>query len=173
MAEWILAVSALAAAAAVAGVVFQLVTHHPSVSGRAELERAGGDLAKIRAFLQHTKGTPIEVREVGLAFPQGRYLRLAPDPSPERIGVEGDRPPRTLRAGDTHEIYISVDRIRWCLAHNFVSLECLNEPPTAVRFADSRAKCFNAALPTIDRDEWRRRIGIIEIDCEAAGPSAE
>jgi len=163
MESWNLAMSALAAFAALASVLYLAFTRRTRVVARVEVERAtSGGLHRIRAFLQHTSGPPIEVREVGFVFSDGRYLKLGPDPDPMRITVELDRPPRTLRTAQTHEVYIGLDRIRWCIQHGSVVRGDFYEPPISVRFVDARRRRFDGRLPSIDHDEWRERLGIYQ-----------
>lgn len=162
MSGWILAMSALAATAALGGVVYQLYVYLPRITGYVDIIAANETLDRIKVFLRHTKGHPVEMMEVGFVFPDVSYFKVAPDRSLTRLVLNPSSPLRSLSAGKTIEFYVSLDTMRRFLSVHAEHRQRFCCPPTHVRLTDTRGRTHDLVVPLIDTEVWRQRLGVFQ-----------
>ena len=160
MSSWILAMSALAAVAALAGMAFQIYVYRPRITGRVDVVTAEDTFDRMEIYISHIKGHPVEVMEVGLIFPDISYFKVAPDRSPDRLVLNPSSPLRSLSAGKTIKFYISFDDMRLFLNRHPEHRQRFCCPPAHVRLTDTRGRTHDLVVPSIDTKLWRQRLGI-------------
>ena len=162
MSSWILAMSALAAIAALAGVAYQMYVYRPRITGRVDVITAEDTFDRIEVYIRHTKGHPVEVMEVGFIFPDVSYFKVAPDRSLNRLVLKPSSPLRSLNAGKTIKFYVSFDDMRLFLSRHPEHKQRFCCPPTHVRLTDTRGRTHDLGVPLIDTELWRQRLGVFQ-----------